>query len=97
MINLTISGRVGQDAKELENGCVFSLATTKKGFTTNDGKVIEDKTTWVDVFGHKNLAPHVKKGDSLTIYTDDISTSIYEDKVNLSCRAISIEFGGGSN
>lgn len=94
MINLTISGRVGNDAKELENGCVFSIASTKRGYTTKEGKVIEDKTIWFNVFAHKNLTPHVKKGDSLTVYTDDISTQVYEGNAQLSCRAVSIEFGG---
>ena len=97
MINLTISGRVGKDAKELENGCVFSIASTKKGFTTKDGKVIEDRTIWFDVFAHKNLAQYIKKGDSLTIYTDFINTSVYEDNVGLTVNAVSIEFGGKSN
>ena len=97
MINLTISGRVGNDAKELENGCVFSIASKKKGFTTKEGKVIEDKTIWFNIFAHKNLTPHVKKGDSLTVYTDDISTQVYEGNAQLSCRAVSIEFGGKAN
>jgi hypothetical protein len=97
MINLTISGKVGQDAKQLENGCVFSIASTKKGYTTNEGRVVEDKTLWVSVFAHKNLAPYINKGDSLTIYTDDIKTEVYEGKCNLSCYAVSVEFGGKSN
>ena len=92
MINLIISGRVGNDAKELENGCVFNIASTKKGFTTKDGKVIEDKTLWLSVFAHKNLSPHIKKGDSLAVYTDFIDTKIHDNKVYLSCRAISVEF-----
>ncbi len=96
MINLTISGKVGNDAKLLENGCVFNIASTKRGFTTKDGKVIEDKTVWVSIFGHKNLAPHIHKGDSLTVYTDDINSKIHNDKVYLSCKAVSIEFGGKS-
>lgn len=94
MINLTISGKVGQDAKELDNGCVFSIASTKKGFKTKDGKDIPDLTTWFNVFAHKNLAQHIKKGDSLTVYTDVIITKIHEEKVNLSVRAVNIEFGG---
>lgn len=96
MINLTISGRIGGDAKELEKGCVFNIASTKKGFTTKDNVVIEDKTTWFSVFAHKNLCPHIKKGDSLIIYTDGIDSKIHESKVYLSCRAVSIEFGGKS-
>ena len=96
MLNIVISGKVGGDARVLENGCVFNMASTKKGFTTKDGKVIEDKTTWISVFAHKNLAPHINKGDSLTVYTDDLNTQVYEGKVQLSCRAISIEFGGKS-
>lgn len=97
MINLTISGKVGRDAKELENGCVFSIASTKKGFKKQDGTEIPDKTVWFSIFAHKNLAPYVKKGDSLTVYTDDLNTQVHEGKCQLSCRALNIEFGGKGN
>lgn len=97
MINLTISGRVGQDAKELDNNCVFSIASTKKGFTNRDGKVIEDRTIWFNVFAHKKLAQYIKKGSSMTIYTDFIGTQVYEGKVQLSCNAVNIELGGNNN
>lgn len=93
MISVTISGRVGQDAKELESGCVFSIASTKRGFTTKNGTVVPDKTIWMKVFAHKNLAPHIKKGDYISVYTDFLNTEIYESKVNLSCNALNIEFG----
>lgn len=97
MINLTISGRVGQDAKELDNNCVFSIASTKKGFTNRDGKVIEDRTIWFNVFAHKKLAQYIKKGNSMTIYTDFIGTQVYEGKAQLSCNAVDIYFGGNTN
>lgn len=97
MIALIISGRVGNDAKELENGCVFNIASTKKGFTSKSGSVIPDKTVWFSVFAHKNLAPYIKKGDSITVYTDDLNTYVYEGKCNLSCNALNIEFGGKSS
>ena len=47
-------GNVGKDPeiKEFDNGgkiANFSLATTERGFTTRDGKVIEDKTTWHNI------------------------------------------------
>jgi len=93
MINLTISGRVGNDAKETEHGCVFSIATTKKGYKKQDGTTSPDQTIWFSVFGRKGLAPYVKKGDSITIYTDFIKADVYEGKATLSCFANDLEFG----
>lgn len=93
MINLTISGRVGKDAQELENICVFSIASTKKGYTKQDGTKTEDQTVWFSVFARKGIAPYVKKGDSITIYTDFIKTDVYEGKATLSCFANDLEFG----
>lgn len=93
-----ITGRVGKDAIVLENNsCIFSLATTKKGYTNKNGETYPDQTIWFSVFAHKNIAPYIKKGDSLVVYTDWLDTSIYEDNVELSCRAMKIEFMAKGN
>ena len=69
-------GNVGKDpeVKEFDNGgkiANFSLATTERGFTTRDGKVIEDKTTWhnISVSGGlvKVVEQYVRQGDKLFI------------------------------
>ena len=69
-------GNVGKDpeVKEFDNGgkiANFSLATTERGFTTRDGKVIEDKTTWHNISVSGGLAgvveQYVRQGDKLFI------------------------------
>ncbi len=97
MINLVISGRVGNDCKELENSAVFNIASTKKGYKKQDGSVIEDKTIWLSVFCNKKLAPYIKKGDSLCVSTDFINTHVHEGNAQLSCNALNIEFMGKAN
>ncbi len=65
---ITLSGNVGQDPmiREFENGKIasFSVAYTEKGFTTKDGKVIEDKTYWFDVQARNGYATYVEKAVS---------------------------------
>lgn len=73
---IILLGNVGKDpeVKEFDNGgkiANFSLATTERGFTTRDGKVIEDKTTWhnISVSGGlvKVVEQYVRQGDKLFI------------------------------
>ena len=64
MINkVTLIGNVGQspEVRSLENGKVatFSLATTEKGYTTKDGKVIQDKTEWHRIVAWRQTAEFV--------------------------------------
>lgn len=53
-------GNLGKDPEIREIGdskvASFSIAVTEKGFTTKDGKVIEDKTVWVNVVAWRGLA-----------------------------------------
>lgn len=68
-----ISGHLGRDAevKEFDNGSVvnFPVAVTKKGYTTRDGKVIDDKTTWFDCayWRSANVAQYLKKGTKVLL------------------------------
>ena len=95
MINLTITGYVGADAKLTDNGCVFNIANTEKGYVNKEGIQIEEKTTWVTVFyKNKNIAEHIKKGSYMIASANNVSTSIYNDKASLSINAYSVEFGG---
>lgn len=73
------------DFKEFDNGgCIatLSLATTKKGFKTKEGKEIPDKTEWHNIVlqnGWAKLAnKYVKKGDRLYI-EGELRTRNYDD------------------
>lgn len=73
------------DFKEFDNGgCVatFSLATTKRGFTTKDGRQIPERTEWHNIVLQNGLAKvanqYVKKGDKLYI-EGELRTRSYDD------------------
>ena len=84
---VTLLGHTGEapDFKEFDNGgCVatFSLATTKRGFTTKDGRKIPERTEWHNVVLQNGLAKvanqYVKKGDKLYI-EGELRTRSYDD------------------
>jgi single-strand DNA-binding protein len=69
-------GHVGKDpeVREVSNGvkvATFSLATTEKGFTAQNGTVIPDKTEWHNITAWKGLAEisekYIRKGSQLYI------------------------------
>ena len=71
---VTLLGNVGKDpeVRYLDTGvCVaqFSLATTERGYTTQDGKQYPDKTEWHDIVAWRGIAQtvekYVRKGDKL--------------------------------
>lgn len=73
---VTLLGNTGKapDFKEFDNGgCVatITLATTKRGFTTKDGRQIPERTEWHNIVLQNGLAKvanqYVKKGDKLYI------------------------------
>ena len=83
-----LMGNVGQEPniKTFENGGMvaqLTLATTKKGFTTKDGKTIPDHTEWHNIVLTNGLAKiasqYVKKGDKLYI-EGELRTRNYDDK-----------------
>ena len=67
MNKVTFIGNLGKDAESWDfdnGGCIvnFSLATTERGYTTSDGKTIEDKTDWHNcVIKKKGLTDVAKK------------------------------------
>lgn len=72
-----LQGNVGEDPriKDFEGGgkvAQFSLATTEKGFKTQDGREIPDETTWHNIVVKKTglagvCQQYVKKGSPLLV------------------------------
>lgn len=88
-MNLVIlQGNVGEDPriKDFENGgkvAQFSLATTEKGYKTQDGKDIPDETVWHNIVVKRSglagvCQQYVKKGSPLLI-KGKISNRQYTD------------------
>lgn len=82
-----LMGNVGKDPeyKDFDNGgsvAQFTLATTKRGFTTKDGREIPERTEWHNIVLSNGLAKiagqYVKKGDKLYI-EGELRTRSYED------------------
>ncbi len=77
-------GNLGKDPeiREVAGNKVasFSIAVTERGFTTKDGKKIEDKTTWVNVVAWKGLASligYASKGSKVFV-SGKLSQRSYE-------------------
>lgn len=74
---IILRGNVGEDPriKDFEGGgkvAQFSLATTEKGFKTQDGREIPDETTWHNIVVKKSglagvVQQFVKKGSPLLV------------------------------
>ena len=72
MNKIQLIGNIGKDAetKTFDNGgkiVNFTMATTKRGYTSSDGRKIEDKTTWHNcIVRKKGLSDvaenYIKKG-----------------------------------
>lgn len=82
-----LMGHTGKDpdVKTFDNGGVvaqFPLATTKRGFTSKDGREIPERTEWHNIVLLNGLAKiagqYVKKGDKLYI-EGELRTRSYED------------------
>ncbi len=84
-------GNVGRDpeVRYLENNvCVanFTLATTERGYTTQSGAQIPDKTEWHNIVVWRGLAEvvekYVRKGSQLYI-EGKLRTRSWEDQNNI--------------
>lgn len=84
---VTLLGNTGKDPdfKTFDNGgCVaqFTLATTKRAFTTKDGRQIPERTEWHNIVLQDGLAivaqQYVHKGDKLYI-EGELRTRSYDD------------------
>lgn len=81
-------GYVGKDpdVRVFDNGSKvvnFSLATTEKGYTSKEGKVVPDSTEWHNILVWRGLAKiaeqYVKKGSQLYI-EGKMKTRSYDDQ-----------------
>lgn len=101
MNKIILKGNVGQDPRVTtfqDGGKVaqFTLATTERGYTSKDGRKVEDRTTWHNIVARRGIAgvveKFVQKGTSLLIvgkyesrkYTDQQGNEriIYEVNVD---------------
>ena len=96
-----ILGRVGQDPKIMDgrNGkfATFSIATTDRSFTKQDGTVIPERTEWHDIVANGKLVQviesYVKKGTMLYV-EGTIRTRKYTDSSNIERSTTEIHIGG---
>lgn len=80
-------GNVGKDpdVRQFENGkmAMFTLATTKKGYTLQNGTQVPDRTEWHNIICNTKLVDtigqYVHKGDKLYI-EGELRTRSYDDK-----------------
>lgn len=84
---IILLGHVGQDPEVRVAGehkvATFSLATTERGYTLQNGTQVPESTTWHNIVLWRGLAEiaekYVKKGDKLYI-EGKIKTRSYDDK-----------------
>lgn len=96
-----ILGRLGQDPKIMDgrNGkfATFSIATTDRAYTKQDGTVIPERTEWHNVVANGKLVQviesFVKKGTMLYI-EGPIRTRKYTDNSNVERSTTEIHIGG---
>lgn len=88
MNKVFLKGNVGQDPRitNFDNGgkvAQFTLATTERGFKTQDGREIPDETTWHNIVVRRTglagvCEQFVKKGTPLLL-EGKIATRTYQD------------------
>ncbi|RGM25314.1 single-stranded DNA-binding protein [Bacteroides sp. OM08-17BH] len=86
---IILTGNVGNDPEIRTVGdskvALISLGVTKRGYTTKDGRKIEDRTTWFRVGIWRGLAEvvekFVKKGDRLSVVGEMLSREYEKDGV----------------
>lgn len=99
MNKVFLKGNVGKDPQitNFQNGgkvAQFTLATTERGYETQDGRRIEPQTTWHNIVVKRTglagvCEQHVKKGTSLLIvgkiqtreYTDNAGQTRYVTEI----------------
>lgn len=96
-----ILGRVGQDPKIMDGRsgkfATFSVATTDRGYTKQDGTVVPERTEWHNIITNGRLVQivesFVKKGSMLYI-EGQIRTRKYTDNNNIERSSTEIHIGG---
>lgn len=97
MIKVFATGNLGSDAelKQVGNTSVvqFNIASTKKGYTKQDGTVVDDVTTWINVKKWKadGLAPYLTKGVRVAV-SGELEIREHEGKYYTSIVSHDIEF-----
>lgn len=100
MIKVFATGNIGQDAEVKQVGetnvVQFSIASTKKGYTKQDGTVIQDATTWLNVkkWRAEGLAPYLTKGTKVAVF-GELEIREHDGKYYTSLIAHEIELMGG--
>lgn len=91
------TGNLGKDAEVRQVGNTniisFSIASTKKGYTKQDGTVVDDVTTWINVQKWKGegLAPYLTKGVRVAV-SGEVEIREHEGKYYTTLIAQDIEF-----
>lgn len=97
MLKVFATGNLGSDAEVRQVGNTnvvsFNIASTKKGYTKQDGSVVDDVTTWVTVKKWKGegLAPYLTKGIRVAV-SGELEIREHEGKYYTSIIAQEIEF-----
>ena len=95
---VTLLGNVGKDpdVRYLDSGVAvaqFSLATTVKGYTSQSGQQVADRTEWHNLVAWRGLAQtiekYVKKGDKLYV-EGELRYRDYEGQDGVKRRAAEI-------
>lgn len=95
---VTLLGNVGKDpdVRYLDSGVAvaqFSLATTVKGYMTQNGQQIADRTEWHSLVAWRGLAQtiekYVKKGDKLYV-EGELRYREYDDQNGIKKRVCEI-------
>lgn len=95
---LTLLGNVGKEpeVRYLDNGVAvaqFSLATTVKGYTTQSGQQVADRTEWHELVAWRGLAQtiekYVHKGDKLYV-EGEMRYRTYEGQDGVKRRAAEV-------
>jgi len=95
---VTLLGNVGKDpdVRYLDNGVAvaqFSLATTERGYTKEDGTQVPDRTEWHDIVAWRGLAQtiekYVRKGDKLYV-EGKLRHRSYDDKEGVRRRTTEV-------
>lgn len=86
---IILIGRVGKNPEIREVGesqvATFSLATSKRGFTTKNGKEIPDSTQWHNIVAWRGLATlcegYVHTGDRLCVKGEIVYRNYEKDGI----------------
>lgn len=92
MINLMITGHLGDDAHVDGDNMRFRMASTEKYKDKKTDQMVEN-TTWITIFSRKaKLGKFLKKGMAVTVVCSNVKASVYNENPQLSANARDIWF-----